>query len=96
MKQAAQMGIPGITAHRAVHVGASGFRQDRQGQIVLVQGGSGAVGQCAIAMAKKAGARTLGGLPMLIYQGAAAFTLWTGLDAPVDIMTSAARKEMGH
>ena len=47
-------------------------------------------------MAKKTGARTLGGLPMLIYQGATAFTLWTGLDAPVDIMTSAARKEIGH
>jgi shikimate 5-dehydrogenase len=33
---------------------------------------------------------------MLIYQGAAAFTLWTGLDAPVDIMTSAARSEIGR
>ena len=47
-------------------------------------------------MAKAAGARILGGLPMLIYQGAAAFTLWTGLDAPVDIMASAVRKEIGH
>jgi shikimate dehydrogenase len=47
-------------------------------------------------MAKKAGAGTLGGLPMLIYQGAAAFTLWTGVDAPVDVMTLAAKKEIGH
>jgi shikimate dehydrogenase len=47
-------------------------------------------------MAKKAGARTLGGLPMLIYQGAAAFSLWTGVDAPVDVMTLAAKKEIGH
>jgi shikimate dehydrogenase len=47
-------------------------------------------------MAKEAGARTLGGLPMLIYQGAAAFTLWTGLDAPVDIMTAAAISEIGY
>ena len=47
-------------------------------------------------MAKEAGANTLGGLSMLIYQGAAAFTLWTGLDAPVDIMASAVRKEIGH
>ena len=59
IKQAAQMGIPGITAHRAVHVGGSGFRQNRAGQIVMVQGGSGAVGQCAIAMAKRAGANVI-------------------------------------
>jgi len=39
----------------------------------------------------KAGARTLGGLPMLVYQGAAAFELWVGKEAPVDIMFSAAK-----
>lgn len=59
LKQAAQMGIPGITAHRAVHVGGNEVRTDRTGQTVLVQGGSGAVGQCAVAMAKKAGATVL-------------------------------------
>ena len=42
-------------------------------------------------LAAKAGARTLGGLPMLVYQGAAAFELWTGKKAPVDIMFSAAK-----
>jgi shikimate dehydrogenase len=42
-------------------------------------------------MAIKAGARTLGGLPMLVYQGAAAFELWVGKEAPVDIMFSAAK-----
>jgi shikimate dehydrogenase len=41
--------------------------------------------------AKKAGARTLEGLPMLIYQGAASFELWTGKKAPVGIMFKAAR-----
>ncbi|MGB5693481.1 MAG: NADPH:quinone reductase [Flavobacteriaceae bacterium] len=56
LKQAAQMGIPGITAHRSIHVGGGELRQDRTNQLVLVQGGSGAVGQCAIAMAKKSGA----------------------------------------
>lgn len=56
LKQAAQMGIPGITAHRSVHVGGNEVRQDRTNQVVLVQGGSGAVGQCAIAMAGKSGA----------------------------------------
>ncbi len=40
--------------------------------------------------AREAGARTIGGLPMLIYQGAASFKLWTGRDAPVDIMFEAA------
>ncbi|MFN0093391.1 MAG: shikimate dehydrogenase [Dehalococcoidia bacterium] len=39
-----------------------------------------------------AGVRTLGGLPMLIYQGALAFELWTGVHAPVDVMFEAARK----
>jgi len=41
--------------------------------------------------AKRAGARSLGGLAMLVYQGAAAFELWTEKEAPVDIMFEAAR-----
>ena len=40
------------------------------------------------------GAKTLGGLPMLIYQGAEAFKLWTGVEAPVDVMFAAARKAL--
>ena len=36
--------------------------------------------------ARNAHARTLGGLPMLIYQGAAAFERWTGKDAPIEVM----------
>ncbi|MEE8469735.1 MAG: shikimate dehydrogenase [Dehalococcoidia bacterium] len=39
-----------------------------------------------LADAKRAGAQTLGGLSMLVYQGAMAFELWTGKSAPVDIM----------
>ncbi len=49
-------------------------------------------------MAKEAGANIIGGLSMLVYQGAASFELWTGREAPVDIMLSAARQallEMG-
>lgn len=45
--------------------------------------------------ARSRGARTLGGLPMLIYQGAASFKIWTGRDAPVDVMFVAARKALG-
>jgi shikimate dehydrogenase len=44
-----------------------------------------------LADAKKAGARTLGGLAMLVYQGAMAFELWTGREAPIDIMFEAAK-----
>ncbi|BCJ88557.1 shikimate dehydrogenase [Effusibacillus dendaii] len=36
--------------------------------------------------AAKRGAKTHGGLGMFIYQGAEAFTLWTGEDAPVELM----------
>ena len=40
--------------------------------------------------ARGVGARTLSGLPMLIYQGASAFRLWTGLEPPVETMFKAA------
>jgi shikimate dehydrogenase len=36
----------------------------------------------------------LGGLPMLIYQGAASFQLWTGREAPVDVMFEAAQEAL--
>lgn len=35
------------------------------------------------------GARTLDGLGMLVYQGAIGFKMWTGHDAPVDVMRRA-------
>ncbi len=44
--------------------------------------------------ARNRGARVLGGLPMLIYQGAASFQMWTGREAPIDIMFEAARKAL--
>ena len=45
--------------------------------------------------ARRAWARTQGGLAMLLHQGAAAFVLWTGLDAPMDVMRSALRQALG-
>jgi len=43
-------------------------------------------------LSQKAGANILGGLPMLVYQGAASFKLWTGREAPVDIMFNKAKE----
>jgi len=40
--------------------------------------------------AEKAGARPIGGLGMLVHQGGAAFKLWTGYEAPVQVMFNAA------
>ncbi len=53
-EQGACLGIPGITAHRAVHVAGA-----VDGRTVLVQGGGGAVGQCAVALARHAGAQVI-------------------------------------
>jgi len=39
--------------------------------------------------ARASGARAIGGLEMLVRQGALAFELWTGKPAPADIMRSA-------
>lgn len=55
MEQGACLGIPGITAHRAVHVGGA-----VSGRTVMVQGAAGAVGLCAVALARHAGARVIG------------------------------------
>ena len=45
-----------------------------------------------LADAEKAGAVVIGGLDMLIWQGALAFELWTGVEAPLDTMTDMAVK----
>ena len=44
--------------------------------------------------AAAAGATTLGGLHMLVYQGVLSFQMWTGRDAPVEVMLEAATIEM--
>ena len=36
--------------------------------------------------AKASGAKTVSGVSMLVYQGAEAFRLWTGIDPPVELM----------
>ena len=55
MEQGACLGIPGITAHRAVHVAGL-----VNGRSVLVQGAAGSVGACAVQLARFAGAQVIG------------------------------------
>ena len=37
-------------------------------------------------MAKEVGCKTMNGLGMMLFQGAAAFKLWTGQDMPIEHM----------
>jgi shikimate dehydrogenase len=46
--------------------------------------------------AARAGAGVLGGIQMLVYQGAASFELWTGKPAPVEVMLQAATRAMAE
>ncbi len=46
--------------------------------------------------AASAGATTVGGLMMLIHQGAEAFRLWLGQEPPVEIMVRAARQALAE
>jgi len=40
-------------------------------------------------MARERGCTTINGIPMLIYQGAEQFRLWTGIDPPLSVMSMA-------
>jgi shikimate dehydrogenase len=43
----------------------------------------------------KAGAKPVYGIKMLLYQGAESFRIWTGREAPVDVMEEALKKTLG-
>lgn len=45
--------------------------------------------------ASRGGARAVGGLSMLVHQGAASFRLWTGVEPPLRVMFDAARGALG-
>jgi shikimate dehydrogenase len=45
--------------------------------------------------AEKRGCKTFDGLTMLVNQGVFGFQLWTGKDAPVDVMIKALKEEFG-
>jgi len=53
-EEAASIGIPGITAHRAVDVAGP-----LENKVVLVQGAAGSVGRCAVHLAHRRGATVL-------------------------------------
>jgi len=44
--------------------------------------------------ASKKGCRVIRGVDMLVYQGAEAFELWTGMNAPIEIMRNAVMKAL--
>ncbi|MBU4560839.1 shikimate dehydrogenase [bacterium] len=44
--------------------------------------------------AERIGAKTLNGIGMLLYQGALAFTIWTGREAPIEVMARALKEEL--
>ncbi len=46
--------------------------------------------------AQRAGLPALGGLPMLVWQGALAFELWTGVKPDIRVMYEAARARLGE
>lgn len=45
--------------------------------------------------AQDSGLKTVGGLPMLVWQGALSFEMWTGKKADVKVMYAAAKKGLG-
>ena len=45
--------------------------------------------------ARARGAKTLNGVGMMVQQGAINFTIWTGEEAPVDVMYEALSHELG-
>lgn len=44
----------------------------------------------------KAGAKPVYGIKMLLYQGAESFKIWTGRDAPIDVMQKALNEYLGR
>ena len=48
-----------------------------------------AIPECLLEEAEKIGCKTINGLGMMLYQGAASFKLWTDQDMPIDVVKEA-------
>lgn len=95
MEQGACLGIPGVTGHRAVHAAGP-----VSGRTVLVQRAAGAVGLCAVQLARRAGARVVAVVrsdadePMV--RGAGAEVVLTAGEALVERIRAAAPEGVNH
>jgi shikimate dehydrogenase len=49
-----------------------------------------------LTQARVAGVTAIGGLGMLVHQGALAFELWTGRPPPIEVMRAAAARALGR
>ena len=79
---------PGLDATEAIEaLGLAGVSPPPR----LVDMAYGAQPTALCAWAARAGAHVVDGLEVLVRQGARSFRIWTGQDAPLDVMRSAAR-----
>jgi len=49
-----------------------------------------------IRIARAAGAKVIGGVEMLLHQGAASFEIWTQCKAPIDVMRNALLSKLSN
>lgn len=95
------------TAELVIHATSLGMRDGPDEQSSAIPGELFRAGQTAfdlvtvpertpfLAAAEQAGTRTIGGLAMLVHQGAESFRLWTGQEAPLEVMMAAVREASG-
>ncbi|WP_457573164.1 shikimate dehydrogenase [Desulfolithobacter sp.] len=95
---------PGVRADALVNTTSVGMEPDVEG----IPLDPGALGQFKVVMdivyapletrllreAAAAGCQTVDGLAMLLYQGAAQFRIWTGIQPPIDVMRRALEEEL--
>jgi shikimate dehydrogenase len=72
---------------KALHIPADGF----EARYLVVDLVYGSAGTPLASAARARGATVIDGLEVLVHQGAASLRLWTGREAPIDVMRSAAR-----
>ncbi len=96
---------PDLVAEQSLLVNATSLGMDGMSKVPAALTDSVTAGQVVVdvvytrsetrllAQARTRGATVIGGLEMLVRQAAAAFELWTGRPAPLDVMRSATQQE---